>query len=169
MKVMAEYPAETGAIARQSDDTAFAAIRSALCYTVGEGNALTIDELAQVAGLDRRRTEHLLETRFADFPFLMASGPRGYFRPQTPDEVNHYPLSLQSRIKCLALRLRAYRRQAAREGWRRDQPRAPYRRQPADLFDVGGAGSPLHAQNAGASSATERKVNEPRTPDGRNA
>jgi len=134
-------------------DQAFKRIVMALEYRFGEANAITIDELSIRAGLcsfdtqapgvivqnpRRRQTEHMLETRFSDFPWLVVSSSRGYFRPETPDEIEHWWASLHGRIKSVALRLHTGRSKAAESGFRylgggRFERRPTYK---TDLFET---------------------------------
>ena len=114
-------------------DRSFELIRDALLTAWGEDNALTIDELAMRAGLshvesvgdgrmepvvERRRAERLLETRFADFGFLVIAGDRGYFRPTDPNQIEHWWASLHSRIRAIATRMHAGRTAVCRDGYR---------------------------------------------------
>jgi hypothetical protein len=115
------------------DDTFDKMVR-ALEIRFGEENAITIDELAIISGLfkweknevgmliqspRRRMAEHTLETRFDDFPFLVISSTKsGYFRPVTPDEVEHWWKTCHGRIKAIALRMHTGRQKAARSGFR---------------------------------------------------
>ena len=113
-------------------DLAFKRIVVALEYRFGEDQAVTIDELSIRAGFctfdmeapghmvqnpRRRQTEHLLETRFQDFPWLVVSSSHGYFRPQTAEEIEHWWSSLHGRIKSVALRLHTGRSKAAASGF----------------------------------------------------
>lgn len=116
-----------------SQDSVFAAVVNSLHERHGENCAITLDELAITAGLFkevpapdgrnikkpvRRQIEHLMETRLIDIPFLVVSTSKGYFRPATPDEIEHCWASLQSRIKSLASRMHTLRRKAPSSGFR---------------------------------------------------
>jgi hypothetical protein len=107
-------------MAAAAEDDAFERIRAILAARHGAGQAATIDELAAAAEISRRACEHILETRFEQFPFLLVSGTSGYFRPVSAEELNTYYNSLQSRLVKLAMRRRTLRRKAATNGFRRD-------------------------------------------------
>lgn len=118
---------------KDKHDAAFEMMVRALEIRVGEQYAITIDELAIVAGLwkleknengvlvkkpIRRSAEHILETRFGDFPFLIVSGSSGYFRPDHPEQVEHWWRTCHSRIKALGIRMHTGRIKAAASGFR---------------------------------------------------
>jgi len=117
---------------KTESDAAFKKVVMALEYRFGEANAITIDELSIRSGMctfdvaspgvmvqnpRRRQTEHLLETRFADFPWLVVSSSRGYFRPETTEEIERWWQSLHGRIKSIALRLHTGRGKASASGF----------------------------------------------------
>lgn len=103
------------------DQNDFLRVRALLQTRIGEAAAITLEQLVEQAFLSSRRdAEQLMETRLADFGFPLCAGSRGYFVPQSPDEINHYLNSLKSRIKCIAIRLRTVRQNAAQAGWARD-------------------------------------------------
>lgn len=107
-------------IAADHDTTAVEYIRKVLARAIGQQNAVTIEHLVSVSGLPNRRAgEQMLELHLQDFGFAVCAGSSGYFRPATADELNHYVRSLQSRIRCLAIRIRTVRKSAAAEGWPR--------------------------------------------------
>jgi hypothetical protein len=130
------------------EQAAFARISAILAERVGEARAITIDDLARAAGLVagdrplRRLVEHVLETRFEDFPFLLVSGAPGYWRPTDPAELNRYDASLQSRLVKLCLRRRTLRRKAPANGFVREgkryTARADVRMWQPELAMVGG-------------------------------
>jgi hypothetical protein len=97
----------------------FQIVRDTLRVCRGEAQAVTIDELARRCGIGRRDCEALLETCFEDFPFVLASGSRGYFIPTSADEINAYDRSLQSRAVKIFLRRRRLIRKAQAAGWPR--------------------------------------------------
>ena len=102
-------------------NTYFDRVRALLSARIGAAAALTIDQIVELAGLPGRRAgEQLLETRLGDFGFPLCAGSSGYFVPASPDEINHYLNSLKSRIRCIAIRLRTVRQNAAQAGWARD-------------------------------------------------
>jgi len=118
---------------QDQQDKAFDMIRRMLEPRIGEELAITIDSLATGSGLcdshidpvkgmvlkPRRRTvEHILETRFGDFPFLVISSSKGYFRPATEEECNQWWASCHSRIRAIAMRMKAGRERATTGGFR---------------------------------------------------
>ena len=99
----------------------FTEIRHHLSSAIGPDRALTIDHLTGLVGSpNRRTTEVVLETHLGDFGFLVISGSSGYFRPSSPDQVNRYIASLESRIKCLSTRRSTIVRAALESGWNRE-------------------------------------------------
>ena len=136
----------------QTSDRAFELIRDALVTAWGEDQAITIEQLAMRAGMshvtsgvdgvldtviERRRVERILETRFADFGFLVIAGDRGYYRPTDPNQIEHWWASLHSRIRAIATRMHVGRTAACRDGYRylgggRFQKTTPKE----DLFDL---------------------------------
>ena len=123
------------------ESPSWSVVCSALSVARGEGNSITIGRLAAMAGLPRREVEVLLECHWASLPFTVVAGPRGLFRPTSPDELDHYLAALRSRIRCIAIRHAATRRVAQREGWLRQDrrfvaaPPAPNAPPPGYLFD----------------------------------
>ena len=122
----------------QKDTTEFfPTVAGILSAARGKKNAITIDLVTERAGIpDRRTTEHLLESRLEDFPFVLVAGSRGYYIPTSAEEVNRYLDSLQSRALKLFVRKRAVARRAAAGGFPREgkhfiDPPAPQ----TDLFD----------------------------------
>ena len=94
-------------------------IRLILRGSVGEDKAITLAALTESAGIpDRRTTEVLMETRLEDFGFSLVSGPKGYFRPTSPEHLNRYTASLESRIKCLSIRRKKVLQMALRDGFK---------------------------------------------------
>lgn len=109
-------------------EEAFRRMRTILATRIGESSAITIDDLAKAAGLSRvdkhgalvplrRSAEQILEERFAEFPFLLVSGARGYYRPSHAGELQRYYNSLRSRLVKLCLRQRTLRAKAATCGF----------------------------------------------------
>ena len=111
---------------------AFERLVNCLRMRVGEESAITLDDLALSIGLVetvtdpsgaprhkpmRRHIEHLVETRLQDIPFVVCAGSRGYYRPDSAEDLNRYYFSLRSRIKSIAVRLRTVRRKAAASGY----------------------------------------------------
>jgi hypothetical protein len=117
---------------QEQQDKAFKLMTMILEPRVGEALAITIDQLAIGAGLGkpcttehglsvkpaRRVAEHILETRFGDFPFLIVSSFKGYFRPATEEECNHWWASCHSRIRAIAMRMKVGRVKAPAGGFR---------------------------------------------------
>ena len=118
---------------QDQNDKAFDLIRRMLEPRIGEEMAITIDALATGSGLcashldpvnglvlkpRRRIVEHILETRFGDFPFLVVSSSKGYFRPATEEECNHWWASCHSRIIALSIRMKVGRKNAPSGGFR---------------------------------------------------
>lgn len=98
----------------------FEAVRRVLCTRRGRRNAITIDQLVVLAGLQNRRAcEDLLETRLADFQFPLVADSAGYYIPNTAAEINHYLDSLQSRAVKIFLRRRTVIRKANAAGFPR--------------------------------------------------
>lgn len=116
------------------DDVLFEVLRDDLARRVGIGNAITIDVLAHLHNASRRRIEVILECRLADFGFPLVSCDCGYYRPATPEDLNHYLASLLSRIRCIALRIRTVRRSALEEGWTREGGRFVRKARQGELF-----------------------------------
>lgn len=118
-----------------------------LRHARGRRNAITLDRMVKICGLPNRRVaEHLLEHHLEDLGFCVVSGDKGYWRPITADEVNHYQNSLQSRLRKLAKRKSSVRRMAARDGFIRDGKQ--FQDPPAiqgDLFDNRDTGIPACA------------------------
>ncbi len=64
----------------------------------GKDSAITIEQLAFLAGLPNRRScEDLLETRLNQFPFPLVADSNGVYIPVTADEINHCLNSLRGR------------------------------------------------------------------------
>lgn len=137
---------------RKLPKDAFEKIVETLRDRFGEENGITIDALAVAAGVTRlgadsqgniliiprrRVMEELLESRAADFPFLVCvSTQTGYFRPATKDEIEHWWNSMHSRIKACARRLHIGRITASRDGWAYEGAGRFSRRTPkTDLFE----------------------------------
>lgn len=97
----------------------FATVRDTLRVCRGEAQAMTIEALAERAGIGRRECEALLETCLAVFPFPVAAGAKGYFIPTSSEEINHYVKSLRSRAVKIFLRQRTVIRKAQEAGWPR--------------------------------------------------
>lgn len=87
----------------------FEAVKAILAERQGHAQAITIDNLAILAGFllpnrddesvrpDRRRCELVLQTRRGDFPFPVISCARGIYRVRTAVEANAYLSSMLSR------------------------------------------------------------------------
>ena len=88
-----------------------------LAEAVGERRAVTIQVMAERAGLARREVEQALEVHLADFPFPLVSGSPGYWQPTTPDQINHYRHSLTSRLRALTRRMDTVAAKARSAGW----------------------------------------------------
>jgi hypothetical protein len=114
-------------------DSAFELMVKILEPRVGENRAITIDDLAIRSGLvdtrtdpvrgvlvtpRRRIAERILETRFHDFPYLLVSSCKGYFRPATVEELNRWWAASRSRILANAIRMRIGRQKAPANGFR---------------------------------------------------
>lgn len=117
-----------------SDDQVFTILREELRARTGQERAITIDRLAGLCGVSRRKIEVILECRFADFPFALVTGDGGCFRPKDAAELNHYDASLRSRIRCIAIRIRTLRRAAKAEGYLREAGRFVSKSMQGDLF-----------------------------------
>lgn len=108
----------------------------------GIDRAIPIADIASRLGLGRRATEQLLETCLPELPWPVVSGPAGYHRPADPAELNRYLASLQSRLRCIAIRSRTVRRQALTAGWQREgrrfvaAPAPPPSAPPGELFPL---------------------------------
>ena len=98
------------------DDPNVANLRSLLACAVGLDRAITINQIANMLNLSRRATEALLESAIADLDFPLVAGSYGYFIPENKDDITRYLISLHSRIKCLAIRMRSVRRNARAAG-----------------------------------------------------
>lgn len=102
-------------IAHATDE--FENVRRILVEHRGRANAITIDQLAFLAGLPSRRAcEDLLETRLADFQFILVADSAGYYIPTCAAEINHYLDSLQSRAVKIFQRKRRVIRKALTSG-----------------------------------------------------
>ena len=96
-------------------------IRQLLKHARGRRNAITLDRIVRLCELPNRRTaEAMMELHLEDLGFCVVSGDKGYWRPLTADDVNHYQASLQSRLKKLAKRKASVRRMAAKDGFVRE-------------------------------------------------
>jgi hypothetical protein len=102
----------------------WATIVTLLEDAAGPDHAVTIAFLAQVLGVPRRTIETLIETNLHTLPFCIVSGAAGLYRPTSPEDVNRYLQSLQSRIKCLAIRSRTVRTLARADGYEFSRNRA---------------------------------------------
>lgn len=91
-----------------------------LAGAVGERRAVTIQAMADRAGLSRREVEQALEVHLSDFPFPLVSGSAGYWQPTTPDQINHYRHSLTSRLRALARRMDTVAAKARAAGWKEE-------------------------------------------------
>lgn len=87
---------------------------------IGDDHAITIDQIGILLGFGRRQTETFLELYIGQFPFCVIATARGYCRPASAEDINHYRNANRSRIRCLAIRNRSVTRAAIREGWPRD-------------------------------------------------
>ncbi|GEM_PF-2546098 len=96
-------------------------IRELLYCARGRKNAITLDRMVKICQLPNRRVaESLMENHLEDLGFCVVSGDKGYWRPITADEVNHYQNSLQSRIRKIAKRKASSRRMAVQDGFIRE-------------------------------------------------
>ena len=120
--------------AYHSDEQVFTILRGELAPRRGEARAITIEKLAALCGVTRRKVETILECRFEDFGFAIVTGDCGCYRPAGPADLNHYDASLRSRIRCIALRIRALRRAATAEGYVREAGRFIASTRQGDLF-----------------------------------
>jgi hypothetical protein len=84
---------------------------------IGSQNAVPLNDISDFIGLSRRATERLIEFHLPDLPFCVVADAGGYYRPSTPDEINHYRKTLLSRIKRLASRYRTITNLAIKDGW----------------------------------------------------
>ena len=96
--------------------------------------AMTIDKIRTELGVDRRLVEELLETRLADFPFVLVSGSAGYFIPVNAEDINDYYASLGSRMIKLHVRRKRVRNKAIAKGWSFDGRK--FTHQQGELFDL---------------------------------
>jgi len=102
----------------QDTDQYFDVVSRLLASCRGKQRAMTIDQITQAAGIpDRRITEQLLESRLADFPFLLVASGRGYYIPASAEDINRYVHSLHSRHRKLQLRELTVRRKAVASGY----------------------------------------------------
>lgn len=86
----------------------------------GADSAITIQEIGLALGhRSRRETETFIELHLGELPFCVVASSRGYFRPASAEDINHYRAALRSRIRCLAIRRRTVARSAAAECWPR--------------------------------------------------
>ena len=83
-------------------ESEFAMVRSLMENIRGEANAWTLFQIGDHLKIERRRLEHLFETRLRDFPFPICSTDKGYFRPASAQEANdsrHYKETRFSKLK----------------------------------------------------------------------
>lgn len=102
----------------------FSLLRSA----VGKGRGLTAAQIAHRLGImpDRpaaRRGDYvrrLINRHKISAPFVILADPsNGFYRPAGPEDLTHFDRAIHSRIREMALNLKATRLQAAREGYQR--------------------------------------------------
>jgi hypothetical protein len=67
--------------------------------------------------------EHLIESRFADLPWPVVAGARGYYRPTAADDLNRYRASLRSRAIKDFQRAKTLMRKALAAGFRYENRR----------------------------------------------
>lgn len=103
-----------------SDTARLEVLAAELRRRIGEDHAITIDQIGQLLGLGRRQTEAFMELYIGSFPFCVIATSRGYCRPATAEDINHYRNANRSRIRCLAIRNRAITQAAIREGFARE-------------------------------------------------
>lgn len=101
------------------DSAIFDDLVAILRTATSQAQARTLDELAELCACSRRQVEHVIETRFADFPFALVAGDRGYHQPEDADQLNRYLSNLQSRAVKIFLRKRRAAVLARRSGWPR--------------------------------------------------
>jgi 2'-5' RNA ligase len=89
----------------------------------GRERAITLQALADAAGVPRREVEEVIEHRLAEFPFVLVAGAAGYFIPNRPDDINAYLHNLHSRHRRMQLREAVVRRKARAHGWPEEQGR----------------------------------------------
>lgn len=147
------------------DDIALQIVIEILAARVGEESGITIEELRRAAGLKlRREMEILLELHIQDIPFLVVSGPTGYYRPANADEINHCLNSLRSRAMCAFLRQRKIIRAARAAGFPRqgrkflDPPTPDTRLPAADLFEYAERNIREHVEHPQAVRRLRRSV-----------
>ena len=98
---------------------------------VGKDQGLTAARIAEDLGIlpdhpRERRGDHvrrLINDHKLDLPFLIVADPsNGFYRPSGPDDVTHFHRAMRSRIREIALNLRAHRLLAIRDGFVRTGP-----------------------------------------------
>lgn len=109
----------------------FERVKAILAARLGHENAITIDTLCRESGCvrldrdtgelvpDRRVMEDILETRNAEFPFIVGAGAKGIFAVATAAELNRYLDRGQGRCVKLFIRRRTDIQKAVRMGWPR--------------------------------------------------
>jgi hypothetical protein len=117
-----------------SDASDFAVVRGILEGRVGRAAAITKAEITQRAGWrlpdgrpDRRRTELVLETRRADFPFMVVASGDGVYLAAGVEDLNNEYRRRRSYIRSIASGWRDVKRLAiARKFvWKGDHFEAP--------------------------------------------
>jgi len=103
----------------------FHAIVSVLRSHIGNRNAITALDIATAAGLwptctpatRSRKVRNLIELHDNDLPFFLCGDSNGLYVAQNADDVNHYFRNLDSRIKGIAAKRAARKRQALCDGY----------------------------------------------------
>ena len=83
----------------------------------GKDNGVTINAITHLLNFPNRRyTEHLIESRFLDFPWVVVAGNNGIYRPANVGEINTYANNLRKRLAAIRRRLDALYIQAGTAG-----------------------------------------------------
>ena len=77
----------------------------------------TLERIAAEVDVPRREVEAAIETGLHRLPWVLVSGPRGYYIPADAADVNRYLASLRSRAVKMFLRARTVRRKALADGF----------------------------------------------------
>ena len=94
-------------------------------HHVGSRSAITAADLAKAAGVRpdgsresrRSHVRHLLRVHFLDLPWPICADTAGFYRPATADELSHYHANLLSRLREIALRIKALKTVSKTAGW----------------------------------------------------
>jgi len=120
----------------------FESVRDVLSRHRGPGHAITINALAEAAGvyrddgsIDRRTTELVLQLHKDDFPFIVVGGSKGMFVATQPEDLNHELRSRVSRVKNIMRGYHTLKRKAEKLGWRWENNRFTAAPKQQTLFD----------------------------------